>query len=360
MKLWYWWENLVVNGHPFKLFLLGSLLVLLLAGSQTVDYAVPWMRDIFNNPYQGDQSGNQYLLTSFLFPFIGYLIGLESADSFIALNAVALLVGAYYIIYELSKQDKARYFVYAFLLFSLSIVIFPSLGSGSDVAIFIFSSLLVMHRSQPVRVLLWGFCLGLSHLEQFYVIAFFVLMMLLNDFYINRAKAILWSVSALISTVALSKLFFVTFFYVNGFDLDHSRSSALLDTALKAVTYWGENPLLFLFSSMDFYWIVVPMLWAALGTKGFASYVFALAFLISIALGGSVWDPTRVFALLFWSLLVYVVTVLSKDEMDKVFIKNLMPALLLVALVFPGISLKDGGSMVFVGSKTYKSYQVCP
>jgi hypothetical protein len=126
------------------------------------------------------------------------------------------------------------------------------------------------------------------------------------------------------------------------------------------VTYWGENPLLFLFSSMDFYWIVVPMLWAALGTKAFARYVFAIAFSISIALGGSVWDPTRVFALLFWSLLVYVVTVLSKDELDKIFKKIFLPALLLVALVFPGISFKDGGSMVFVGSKTYKSYQVCP
>lgn len=359
MNLWRWWENLVLNGRPFKLFVIGSLMVALLAGSQTVDYAVPWMQDIFHNPYQGDQAGNQYLLTSFLFPFVGYLLGLKTADAFVALNAVLLLLGSFYLIRELSKTDKARYFVYSFLLFSLSSVIVPSLGSGSDVAIFLFSSLLVIHRQKSLFVLLWGFCLGLSHLEQFYVIALFVLLMLANDFWTKRDKAIFWSVLALVGSVSLAKAFFVWFFSVNGFELDHSRTAALLDTAFRAIAYWGENPLLFLFSAMDFYWVVFPLILIALKGNSYAKLIVVIGFFLSLALGGSVWDPTRVFALLFWSWVVYVISILSVEQLDVVFKKSVLPGLLLVAILFPAISLKDGGSMVFVGSKTYKSYQIC-
>jgi hypothetical protein len=355
MKLWDKWVSAVNDGSPIKLFYYSLLFILLTVGVNSYgDEVVPWIQNIFVNPYQGVSADRQFLLTSFLGPLIAYLLQVRDETGFLLLTLAGFVVGNILVFRQLKSLDKERYFVHAFLLYSLSASLVVWFGK-SDMWFFVLSTLLVVLRHNYRWSLVIALLLGLTHLEQALVVVGMLGLMLLNDALQNKSfKSALVHYLPIVSGALLAKLALVLFFTFNGFGSIEGRLDYIVNRGYEAfVEPVFKNAIVYFFSMMDMFWLLFFGLAAAFLQQGGKRWVLWIAFVMAVAVASLTFDATRVFSIVFWPMIVYLLLVVPNEKLIDLFDRRLMPMLLAAALLFPVVQMKMSGALLFAGSVTY-------
>lgn len=359
MKLWDKWASAVNDGSPVKLFYTSLLFVLLTVGVRSyASDSVGWIQNIFVNPYQGELADHQFLLTSFLVPFVAYILQIRDETGFLLLNLVGFIIGNILVFNQLKSLDKARYFVHAFLLYSLSASLVVWFGK-SDMWFFVLSTLLVILRQNYRWSLLIALLLGLTHLEQALVVVGMLGLMLLNDaLQHNSFKSALVDYLPIVFGVLLAKLVLVLFFTLNGFGSFEGRLDYILNRGYETfVEPVFKNAIVYFFSMMDMFWLLFFGLATAFLQQGGKRWILWTSFVVAVIVASLTLDATRVFSLIFWPMIVYLLLVVPNEKLAQLFDRRLMPMLLAAALLFPVVQLRDSGATLFAGSSHYAIFK---
>lgn len=355
MKLWDKWVSAVNDGSPVKLFYYSLLFILLTVGVNSYgDEVVPWLQDLFANPYQGTSADRQFLLTSFLGPMVAFVLHIRDETGFLLLTLAGFIVGNVFIFRQLKVQDKARYFVYAFLLYSVSASLVVWFGK-SDMWFFVLSTLLVIFRKEHRLSFVLALLLGLTHLEQAIIVVGMLGLMLLNDALQDGSfKSALKHYALVGFGLLLAKLTLMLFFSLNGFGTIEGRLDYILNRGFETfIEPAFKNAIVYFFSMMDMFWLLFFGLASAFLRQGGKRWILWVAFIVAVAVASLTFDATRVFSLVFWPMIVYLLLVVPNEKLAEVFNRRIMPMLLAAALLFPVVQVKMSGSLLFTGSVTY-------
>ncbi len=359
MKLWDKWVSAVNDGSPVKLFYYSLLFILLTVGVRSyASDSVGWIQNIFVNPYQGELADHQFLLTSFLVPMVAYVLQIRDETGFLLLNLAGFIIGNVFIFRHLTAQDKARYFVYAFLLYSLSASLVVWFGK-SDMWFFVLSTLLVIFRKEHRLSFVLALLLGLTHLEQAIIVVGMLGLMLLNDALQDGSfKLALKHYALMVFGLLLAKLTLMLFFSLNGFGTIEGRLDYILNRGFETfIEPVFKNVIVYFFSMMDMFWLLFFGLASAFVQQGGKRWILWAAFIVAVAVASLTLDATRVFSLVFWPIIVYLLLVVPNDKLAEVFNRRLMPMLLAAALLFPVVQLRDSGATLFSGSSHYAIFK---
>lgn len=347
-----------VNKGSLSLLFFGLFVNLAFMGFHSnAEEIMPWIQNIYNNPFIDDKSNFQFLLTSFLVPAIAYLLGITTNVGFLLLNLLILIFGIVYIYRKLAELGKERFFVYTFLMFSISATLLLWFGK-SDALFFVLSSLLILYRTKPVVLFIVAFFLALTHFEQTLVVVLMFGFILLNDFIGERnLKLIFLTYLSVVIAITLAKLLLIWFFWVNGFELSSTRVDVVISGGIfKYFEPILKNYMVFLYSIMGVFWLVFFNFYKAssFNNPGF-KLIFISVFIIAIIVSIFTLDTTRVFSIIFWPFILYLLLIIPNYQLDKIFNRRITPLFLTLALLVPTLQLKGAGSQIFFGSITYQT-----
>lgn len=360
MKVWEKWHYWVNYGSPVKLFYFGLLFTALTVGSNSYgDEVVPWIQNIFQNPYMGQQSNMQFLLTSFLEPFVAYILGIRTEGAYLALTLFGFVLGNVLVFKKLNQLGRTRFVVQVFLLYSLSGTLVLWFGK-SDMWLFVFSTLLVLYRRHLLASFVLAFLMGMTHFEQSVVILGMLGLISLAEIGREKeVKGVVLSFLVALFGIVMAKASMSLFFWWNQFGGFESRLDYVLAHGYEVYVKPAlANVVVFLFSLLGVFWLVFFQLSTALVAQyRLYKWVAWLAFLMAMGVSLFTFDTTRVFSIVFWPFIVYMLMEVPKEKLKEVLSEKLMPMLIAFSLLFPVIQLKMSGSLLFVGSLTYEHQQ---
>lgn len=260
-----------------------------------------------------DQPTDHYLYTSFFGLLVANITGLyRSLGSFVTVHFVALCFAFFVLAASIRLKFgdlTARLFVLAYATVPLSNVLTTWLGI-SDVYIFLFGTALVMTENL-IWVAFFSFLLALSHCEQAICIVALLTacrLGLCRSFKFNPKKNVLIS-AALVIGLAAGVFVLLYYFRVKNFDLKMMRIQFIGSSFPRvAVRLFFRNLQLSLFTCYNFFWIVVIQIFYRAFIKDKLLFVcLFLAHLALLALTAAAYDETRVFSLMVWPLMMFLV-----------------------------------------------------
>lgn len=174
-NLWQWVRTTVFSIH-FWIFYLGALLLGILENglsySSPVQLMALFSQDLTRNPVRA-QLTEQYWLSSFLGPLLGHLTGVNRTDlEYALLHLVVFLICFTFLVIVCRYQYgdfTARVMLLLFVLSPASSLSFMLLGYPDGLTVLIGIAV-VLFRDRPVGLLCSALLLGLNHPEQGIVI----------------------------------------------------------------------------------------------------------------------------------------------------------------------------------------------
>ncbi|WP_319381758.1 hypothetical protein [Thiomicrorhabdus sp.] len=356
MKLWLKWSHWVNDGSAVGLFYFG---LLFLAATQGVNSfageIVPWVQNIFANPYHGELAEKQFLLTSLLLPLTASALQISTQQGLEILNGAIFILGSYWVLKVYATEGKERFLVQAFLLYSLSAGLLLWFGK-SDMWFFVLSTLLVFYRKHFAVSLGVALLLGLTHFEQgLVVVAMLGLMFLVDLSTGQRLRDVFKAYFAILIGIALAKVMLLGFFALNEFGRTEGRLEFVFARGYEVFVEPAlKNAGVLVFSYLSLFWLVFFGLASAFNVNKFSTAAVWLAFLVAMGVSFLTYDTTRVFSIVFWPFIVYMILETPVSRLEKVFNKQFMPMLIAAALLFPTVQVKKSGELLFVGVLNYQ------
>jgi len=86
ISFWSKWSSLTNKGNLSLLFIGVFVMQVLMGLHSKAQEVLPWVLDIYSNPYVGENVDQQFLLTSFLVPSTSYFLGITSESVFLLFN----------------------------------------------------------------------------------------------------------------------------------------------------------------------------------------------------------------------------------------------------------------------------------
>jgi len=256
----------------------------------------------------------------------------------------------------MSTVNKEKYFVYAFLMFSISGTLILWFGK-SDMLFFILSTLLVFYRQDNIKACFITFLLALTHFEQALVVVLIFGLIIFNDYLLNNEfKRRFLIYVGVVASLAIAKLFLLWFFWVNDFQIVESRFEFVFSKNYQDfLNPIVNNIFVYFLSIMGVFWLVLFSFYKRFSQNIRHSLIFFSVFLISMVVSMFTLDTTRVFTIVFWPFIFYMVLIIPNVDLNRIFNKKVTPVLIATALLFPTLHLKESGDKLFFGSITYQT-----
>ena len=302
-------------------------------------------KDIFTNPFLGNPN-NQWLLSSFLGPMLGYFTSMnQSIWSYSLLHLIIFLVFFTILIAAIRNRNGdfiARTVLIIFLISPISNVLFTWLGSP-DILTTLLSMMIVVFWDNSLVLFVGAFLLGTNHPEQGLVI----LLLLTTFSFLTRSKKETIGFALIgLGSLVLGKLLIELFFHIHHFDVEFSRMSYIPKTGLfRYVKSTLSNPFALLFSLYNvlilFIATYVSYFWKK-EKSAIAFVVYSLLAFITILI---TLDQTRVFSILTFPALLLLVLTPSFQNLklgEKEFFKNILAISLLAGILIPRFTILDG------------------
>ena len=286
-----------------------------------------------------------YLYNSFLELMVGHWTGAwKSGPVFAGLHLAILcvgLIGLLWGVYRKFGDQTARLFLLAFATVPVSNILLTWLGQP-DVYTFIFSTALVLTEGAPLIALL-AFLLGLAHFEQgLVIVSGLAVCKVYSTVRAGRPwRAAAVPVAALLGGVFAAHEGLAWYLASHNFHLATTRVSAVTGSP------WGDflsrdarHLGTLIFSLHECYWLVVVGLTLSLwhARRGLALGVVGLQ-LVFVGITMLTLDETRVFSLLAWPFLVFL---LRPDVVPNEQIRRCVVCAYAGGLLIPRLVVWDG------------------
>jgi hypothetical protein len=294
--------------ESFGWFFLVILAVLLLRNGiwviPNIWASLKFSQNLAVNPLPGHPL--QYLLSNFLSPLAAFLLHLNgNLISYTIMHLVFLILGLWAVLWLINRKFggiASRASAIFFLSLPISSVVTTWLGY--DVFTFILGSFLVLVR-HPVSGLCVGFLLGLNHFEQG---LFIILGLAWVVSFSEEENSKFRFLPALIGLVA-AKAALIGYFELMNFNISAGRYSVTRSIGLKRLAELhlrGCMPILY--STFGVGWLLVLKMYNdlhAASRKMIDHSIAACLALFAVMLIGV--DETRVFTLMTWPILLFII-----------------------------------------------------
>jgi len=310
-------------------------------------------KDIFKNPFL-NQTSNQWLMSSFLGPVLGYITSAnQSLILYSLLHLVILLIcfTALTIIIRRQYGDfVARSVLIVFFLSPISNVLFTWLGSP-DILTFILVTVLVIFRKNIKIIFVSSFLLGINHPEQGLIVLF---LLAVFSYLINRKRESILFVLFGIGSLLLGKYLLEMYFDSQNMFVEFSRIDYIPNAGLlRYIRATLSNPFALLFSLYNvlYVFIIVYVVYYWKREKiAIAFIVYSILAFITILI---TLDQTRVFSILTFPvllLLVFSPSYQSLGSTEKNFFKNVLALSFIAGIIVPRF-------LVWEGNVYYSAYK---
>jgi hypothetical protein len=302
-------------------------------------------QNIFVNPF--NHTTNEWLLGSFLGPFLGYITNMNTSLYMFSLMHLIIFISLFFIIlkiFVLKDSDViGRYILLAFFMMPISNILFTWLGYA-DVFTFLIGISIVVFRTNKLIMIISGLLFGINHFEQGLIIALNVLF-----FYFvnnpNKQQKIIKNYIFLILSIFIGFLMLQLFFYINEFKISFNRISYIENAGFfRYFRALFSNFFAEFFSFFNIFIFFIIYLYSKIKNK----YIFKLfigGVIINLFITLFTVDQTRVFNILIFPL---IVTLLSHTEIVKTVEKRIkkfnfiMSFLFIVSLFIPNYYIWEG------------------
>lgn len=310
-------------------------------------------KDIFKNPFL-DQPTNQWLLSSFFGPILGYITSTNKSLFTYSLMHLVIFVIFFTILIAVVKRRYgdfiARSVLIIFYLSPISNVLFTWLGSP-DILTILLSMMIVIFWDNLIVLFIGAFLLGINHPEQGLII---LLLLTIFSFLTSRKKETIKFALIGLGSLLLGKLLVEWYFYSHNFAVEFSRvdyiSNAGLFLYVKATF---SNPFALLFSLYNVLAIFITTYIIYYWKKEKISFAFIVYSLLAFIIILITLDQTRVFSILTFPgllLLVFSPSFRSLESAEKEFFKRVLTISFVAGILIPRF-------VVWMGNIYYSAYQ---
>lgn len=339
-------SRLLFDARPWAVFLAVLAILVIEQGlwvAPNVGTLLDIARDVFANPLL-DRPRAQYQLWSFLGPSLAYALGLnQGVLAFAALHLAVLWLGlaALYAGIGRSRGDfAARAFLIAFASLPLANVLFTWLGFP-DVFTFVLSSAAVLAVRRPLVLLPLGFLLGVDHFEQGGLIAAALTLLWWSDPRTGRSVALRAGAALAIGLLA-GRGALAWHFAAHDMMVTHTRADWWTPGALGRLFRAAlSNPLAFLFSTYNVGWLGILAV-AASARRGARFWVWVAANAVFLVVAFLNFDSTRVFTLLSWPLVLWLVLAIAAEPRWRAPARRVLTAVAVLGVLVPRIIVWEG------------------
>jgi len=309
-------------------------------------------KDIFKNPFT-NQPTNQWLMSSFLGPVLGYLTSANQSLFLYSFMHFVILVVFFTVLILVVKRKfgdfVARSVIIIFFLSPLSNVLFTWLGSP-DILTILLSMMIVVFWDNLIVLFVGAFLLGINHPEQGLVI---LLLLTIFSFLVGRKKeTIRFGLIGLVSLV-LGKLLVDWYFYYHNFAVEFSRVDYISNSGLfQYVKATFSNPFALLFSLYNVLLIFISTYVVYFWKKDKISFTFIIYSLLAFTTILVTLDQTRVFSILTFPgllLLVFSPAYQNLEYAEKEFFKEVLTISFIAGIFIPRF-------VVWMGNIHYSTY----
>jgi len=302
--------------------------------------------NIFANPFL-DQPKNQWLLSSFLGPLLGYVTSANRSIYLYSLLHLIIFIIFFTVMIAVAKQRHgdyiARSVLILFFLSPISNVLFTWLGSPDIITFLLSMALILFEKNIPVLVIS-AFLLGMNHPEQGLVIL--ILLAIFTCTSGERPKEVFKFALVGIGSLLLGKFLVGWYFEIFNFDVTYSRAEYISNGGLYLyVKSTLSNPFAMMFSLYNILYIFIAIYLAYYWKKEKIAFAFLVYSLLAFTVILFTLDQTRVFSILTFPgllLLVFSPTFRDSPTEQKEFFQNVLSILLLAGIFIPRFTILNG------------------
>jgi hypothetical protein len=297
------------------------------------------------------ESKSHWLYHSILGPLLAYVLHQNSDYIIYSIFHFVVFIVIFSLLLFVIKfriSDKvARIFLFYFYLSALPNVIFTWLGLPDIFTILLSVGFVLVKevngKFNRILLLLIGFLMGVSHLEQGFVsiliLAVLEILLNFNRFQIKNLSAYFYGSAGIL----FGRLFISSYFWIIQFEMSTNRVSYLSDRGLSNyIDSITSHPFLLAFSFFQVMWIAL-LYWVINNPKAKTMRSFILTFSLALSIVFFTLDITRVFSILIFPVILQLLARNSEhiNHWEKRY-NYLIVFLIALGILVPRLLIWDG------------------